>query len=224
MQTDPLRQPYEVFVSCKQTGSTGARTRDSRIAEHLEHALETRGIPTFRADSALQQLGRPDYSKAIGEALEQARVLVVVGTSAENVASEWVRYEWDTFLNEVRSQRKRGQLVTVLESMSISQLPIELRQWQSFEVEDDKLGRPCDFVSNAIAQLRSKVALERSERLVETGGRAVEKVDRLGRAMAESRLTELEIFRRFGGFMLSESDLGRIDAHIEEIRRLLEDR
>jgi len=221
MKSEAILRRYEIFVSCKQTVDSGTSTRDSEIAEQLEMALEQRGIQTFRADSALQQLGRADYSRAITEALEQASILVVVGTTREHVSSEWVRFEWDTFLNEVRSRRKQGLLVSVLEGMSIDQLPIELRQWQSFDVSGDMFVRPCEFIEKALAGLRSQVAIEEGKRLAESGSRTVEKFDRLSRVMAESRVTELEIFRDNFGGRLGSDYVARLDEHIAKLRELL---
>lgn len=222
MPSESDRQPYDAFLSCKHSAPTGGRTRDSEIAEALEAALVQRGVRTFRADTALQQLGRADYSRAIAEALEAASVLVVVGTSADFVNSEWIRYEWDTFLNEIRSHRKRGILVTVLEGMGVPQLPIELRQWQSFDLAAGGFDRPCEFIEKALTGLRSRLALERSERFVESGSRTVEQVDRLSRAMARSRITELEITRRLFGRTLDPDDIRRLEEHIDEIRRLVD--
>ena len=70
MPSESDRQPYDAFLSCKHSAPAGGRTRDSEIAEALEAALVQRGVRTFRADTALQQLGRADYSRAIAEALE----------------------------------------------------------------------------------------------------------------------------------------------------------
>jgi hypothetical protein len=151
---------FDVFLSCKQTGPDGRPTRDSAIARHLETELEKRGIRCFRAESAIQTLGRADYSRAIMETLDRVPVVVVVGTTPENVRSSWVRFEWETFLNEVRSGRKLdGVLISVVEGISISDLPLELRQWQCFVFDHRDASGPCDFLARALGNRRPQEGL-----------------------------------------------------------------
>jgi hypothetical protein len=213
---------YDVFLSCKQTGPDGKPTRDSAIAQRLESELESRGVRCFRADSALRSLARADYSRAIMETLDRVPMLVVVATSAEYVRSEWVRAEWETFLNELRSGRKHGGvLVSVLEGLSIGDLPIELRQFQCFRLTEESLGIPCDFIEKALMNWRSQESLKAAERLVHSGQESMRQMDSLRRAMAESRITELEITAAQFGPLLGPDYTDRLKKHIADLKRSL---
>jgi len=66
--------------------------------------------------------------------------LIVVLSSAENVRAGWVESEWGAFVNEKRSGRKQGNVVSVLfGEVSIEELPLALRQYAV--VKWDKQGR-----------------------------------------------------------------------------------
>ena len=52
-------------------------------------------------------------------------------TRPESFDSEWVGYEWRSFLNEVRSGRKiHGKLFTFAGNVTVDQLPFALRSFQ----------------------------------------------------------------------------------------------
>lgn len=77
--------------------SNGAPTRDSQLAQLLFEHLSSRALSVFFSAVSLERLGVSAYKRAIDDALEAAKTLVVVGTSSENLNSDWVRYEWDAF-------------------------------------------------------------------------------------------------------------------------------
>ena len=57
----------------------------------------------FLSNVSLERLGISEYKKAIDDALDVAQVLVAVGTSRDNLVWRWVRYEWDSFFNDILS-------------------------------------------------------------------------------------------------------------------------
>lgn len=61
----------------------------------------------------------------------KAKGMVVIADSIDIFDSGWVHYEWSSFLNEKRSGRKTGNLVTVVrDEKDISKLPYALRQYE----------------------------------------------------------------------------------------------
>ena len=138
---------YRVFISYKHTTMDGKSvTRDYRIAADLHQSLTAAGIPTFFSE---KDLSTGDYINEIYRALDEARIMIVVGTRPEHIDSRWVREEWSTFIAAINGGRKPdGDVYTYLEGMSINDLPMMLYKRQSYTTgEKDRL------VSRITAQL-----------------------------------------------------------------------
>ena len=130
---------YQVFISYKHTTLDGTGvTRDYTIASELHSALIRAGVKTFFSE---KDLSTGDYINEIYRALDEARIMIVVGTRPEYVDSEWVREEWSTFIAAINGRRKpNGDVYTYLEGMSINNLPMMLYKRQSYTTrEKDRL-------------------------------------------------------------------------------------
>lgn len=119
---------YDVFISCK--------SEDYIYAEQVYNYLKQKGFLVFLSSKELERMKDSEYMDAISDALDSAYHLIVFSTSKENVVSKWVKFEWSTFLNEILSGRKEGQILTILRKMSVPDLPIQLRRYESFTNED----------------------------------------------------------------------------------------
>lgn len=129
--------PFDVFISYKHTDAAGELTEDYHIGEKLYEALRRCGISTFFSDRTLFSLGVGDYKKAIDAALDSARVLIVIGTSMDNLTSPWVEYEYETFYEDILSGRKTGaSVLSYTGGVSVRQLPRTLSRFQNFSVEE----------------------------------------------------------------------------------------
>lgn len=103
---------------------------------------------------SLESLGISEYKKAIDDALDVAKILVAVGTSRENLEWRWVRYEWDSFFNDILSGVKpTGRVFAYVEGVRILDLPRSLRQAQTFIHEDDSLETLSNFITNALSKI-----------------------------------------------------------------------
>ncbi len=123
--------PFEVFISFKRndTGGKGI-TCDYQLASDFHRTLTAKGVSVFFSE---RDLSGSAYVRELYQALDEAKILIVVGTRPEYVRSEWVRTEWETFLTAILSKRKPGaELFTYLEGMSVNQLPLELYNRHSF--------------------------------------------------------------------------------------------
>ncbi len=108
-----------------------AKSEDYGYAEEVFRFLAAHGVRTFFSPVSLSAMRETDYRRAIDHALEEADHLIVVCSSRVNVTSSWVEAEWGAFINERRSRRKSGNLITVLAGgMAIHELPISLRQYE----------------------------------------------------------------------------------------------
>ena len=91
-------------------------------------------------------------------------VLLAIGTSADNLNSEWVRYEWNSFANDIRSRRKpKGRIFTYIEGMPITALPRTLRENQTIVRGAGSLERLYNFINNALRPLAEKREREEKE-------------------------------------------------------------
>lgn len=123
---------YQVFISFKNLDASGQPTRDSQIAAELYRQLKARGVNVFFSNEEVQRKCRPDYGDLIDEALESSKILLLVGTSVDYIESKWVKYEWNSFKNEINSGRKDGYIIPILEGVSVGQLPFALRHGQVY--------------------------------------------------------------------------------------------
>ena len=121
---------YDVFISCK--------SEDYPLAEEVYAYLTDKGFSVFLSSKELRQLGKTEYMDAISKALDDSYHLLVVASSAANIESRWVRFEWSTFLNEQLSGRKQGQIFTLLKDVSVSELPLKLRCFESLTIDNYK--------------------------------------------------------------------------------------
>jgi len=150
-------QTFDVFISFKNSDFSGNPTKDSAIARQLYEKLAERGINSFYSNSSLLSLGQSAYKKSINDALDSAKVLVVVAGSIAYLNSEWVSYEWDSFHNDILSGSKPdGQIVPYFGNFERMEIPRDLRDYQTFNIDNNTADEVADFVQNIIAKLNSK--------------------------------------------------------------------
>jgi hypothetical protein len=140
---------YQVFISYKKSHQSKTLIPDAVVAEKLYKLLRDNNVEAFYSEKSLEECGAGQFSRAIEKALDEAKVLVLVGSCRENIESRWVEAEWDSFLNDVRSGHKEGHLFIVnCGTMKPSELPLFLRRQQMFR--EDELSRLLQFVLNAL--------------------------------------------------------------------------
>lgn len=140
---------YDVFISFKNSGKSGKQTPDAGTARKVHAALKERGIATFFSEESLAEKGSGHFSKTIERALDSARVLILVASCREHIESRWVEAEWDSFLQDVRSGNKEGELFILnCGDLKATDLPLFLRRQQMFKESD--LEKMLSFVSSAM--------------------------------------------------------------------------
>lgn len=146
-----MARPYHVFLSFKNLGTDGKPTRDSILAEDIYQYLFSRGLSVFLSTIELEAQGVSAYKRAIDEALDASTVLIAVGTSTEHFNSEWVRYEWDGFFNDIITGVKpEGRVFAYIEKLELKSLPRALRQSQAITHRDGSFELLYRFVANAL--------------------------------------------------------------------------
>lgn len=135
------------FTSRKARVFISANHIDYRYAAEVYRFLKSRGVAVFFCEESLPQLGSSDFRKQIDRALDDAEHMIVVCSSVANVESPWVEAEWGFFINEKRSGRKRGNLVTVVVgSLSAVNLPPSLRYYEVMPFDPQRFPRLCQYV------------------------------------------------------------------------------
>ena len=122
--------PYDVFICYKETAEGGGRTIDSTLAQDIYYHFEKEGLKVFFARITLEdKLGR-DYEPYIFNALNTAKVMLVIGTKKEYFEATWVKNEWSRFLSLMKDDRSR-LLIPCYRDMDGYDIPDELSNLQA---------------------------------------------------------------------------------------------
>lgn len=115
---------YNVFISSK--------SEDYEYAREIYTFLVDNGISVFFADEELKNNGSSEYSESIDQAIDASPHMIVFASKIDYINSTWVKSEWRAFTNEIRSGRKKGNVITILKDIQANSLPLVLRNYQSF--------------------------------------------------------------------------------------------
>ena len=147
----------EIFISFKNSDFEGRPTKDGQIAKELYDELVGRGLNVFFSNSSLLSLGQSVFKKAIDEALDNTKILVVVSTDVLFLESEWVKYEWESFHQDILSgMKKNAQIVPYFSNFTREQIPRSLRDFQTFHTDTHSVIEVADFVQNALININAK--------------------------------------------------------------------
>ena len=136
-------KPYDVFICYKETDGTGARTHDSVYAQKIYDALTREGLRVFFSRITLEDKIGTAYEPYIYAALHSARVMLVVGLSAENMNAPWVKNEWDRYLSIIKQDSTKA-LIPCYKDMSPYDMPEEFTYLQAQDM--GKIGFLQDLV------------------------------------------------------------------------------
>jgi len=122
---------YDVFISCKSEDYNIGRQVYEFLVNHRDVHLNV-----FMADKELRKQGNADYGNIIDEALDSSSDLIIVSSNVDYLKKETSSYvyeEWHTFVEEIRSGRKKGNIITIFtKDVDLKKVPIALRNRQSF--------------------------------------------------------------------------------------------
>ena len=152
-------EPYDVFISYKELDGNGERTRDSILAQEIYYRLTEKGWRVFFSRISLEDVPGTQYEPYIFAALNSAKVMVVVGTSAENLNAVWVKNEWSRFLAMMRKDRSK-LLIPCYQGMDPYDLPEQLSVLMSYDM--GKIG----FIQDLIRGVDKVLGAEKKEEVV----------------------------------------------------------
>ncbi len=136
-------EPFDVFICYKETDKRGRRTLDSVLAMELYNELVEEGLRVFFARITLEDKLGSAYEPYIFGALNSAKVMVVLGTSAENFNAAWVKNEWSRYLGLIKAGAKKT-LIPAYKDMDPYDLPEEFSALQAQDM--GKIGWMQDMV------------------------------------------------------------------------------
>ncbi|MBR5638306.1 MAG: sel1 repeat family protein, partial [Muribaculaceae bacterium] len=80
-----------------------------------------------------------DYSKAIDEAIDNTKHMIVVSSNLSYIKEKWVKHEWSTFCDDLKGGYRDGNIITILsEAIQLKDLPASIRHKQSFTFNNYK--------------------------------------------------------------------------------------
>ena len=129
-------EDYDVFISYKEKGPDGERSKSALIAQGLYEKLEAAGFKTFYAAVSLQDKIGSEYEPYIYSALTSAEVMLVVGTRKDEFTAPWVKNEWSRFQNLANEQTTK-RLIPCFKDLTIEDLPDALEAYQGLDMSKE---------------------------------------------------------------------------------------
>jgi len=128
-------KPFDVFICYKETDESGARTKDSVIANEIYHELTNSGLKVFFAAITLEDKLGQEYEPYIFAALTSAKVMLVLGTKSEYFNAVWVKNEWSRYLHLMKTDRQtKRTLIPCFRDMDAYDLPDEFSHLQALDM------------------------------------------------------------------------------------------
>lgn len=144
LEISSKEEPFDIFISYKETDESGRRTPDSVLANDLYHQLTNEGFKVFFSRITLEDKLGTAYEPYIFSALNSAKVMVVIGTKPEYFNAVWVKNEWSRYLALVKKSDGKKMLIPAYRDMDPYDLPEEFSHLQAQDMS--KLGFMQDLI------------------------------------------------------------------------------
>ena len=126
-------QPYDVFICFKEQDANGQRTRDSVLAQEIYEQLTAKGLRVFFSRISLRAVAGQNYEPYIFAALQNARVMIVVGTQLDYLTAPWVRNEWSRYL-ALMAEDQSKYLIPAYEKLPPELFPAEMPMREALDL------------------------------------------------------------------------------------------
>lgn len=128
-------QPYDIFICYKESDKNGRRTEDSVLAAGLYRTLSAEGWRVFFSRITLENKAGTEFEPYIFAALNSAKLMLVVGTSPDNMNAVWVKNEWSRYLARM-TENGEGTLVALYKGMLKEHLPTEFSHLHAMDMSE----------------------------------------------------------------------------------------
>ncbi len=202
LATSQNEEPFDVFICYKESENDGSRTRDSLLAQDIYYQLTEQGRRVFFSRITLEDKAGTEYEPYIFAALNSAKVMILVTTSAEHANAVWVKNEWSRFLSLMRKDRSK-LLLPCYRDMDPYDLPEALSVLQSYDIS--KIG----FIQDLIRGVNKVLDASRPKETV----KETVVVQQQGNASVAPLLKRAFMF-------LEDGDFARADEFCEQVLNL----
>ena len=129
-------KPFDIFISYKETGENGARTKDSIKAQELYDKLTAEGYKVFFSRITLEDKIGTEYEPYIYAALASSKIMLVIGSSKDNLEAVWVKNEWSRYLSFTQRDSEKT-LIPLYFDMDKADLPDEFAHLTAYDMTVD---------------------------------------------------------------------------------------
>ena len=156
---------WDVFMCYKDMDTSGGHTPERVLLDGVYPELAGSGLKVFFAPRTMAGKMVSDFEGYIYTALKTARLMVLAGSSRENVNAQWVTSEWERF----RKWGKRGQIVLCpVGDMRMSDFPRSVSKVQTplaMGVQADRVNDPmaAKWMASEIRELYSGLSEEQRD-------------------------------------------------------------
>ncbi len=123
-------EPYDIFISYKETDEFGNRTEDSVLAQDIYEKLTDKGYRVFLSRITLSSVLGHEYEPYIYSALYTSKVLILVTCNIDYVNAVWVKNEWKRYYLMMQKDKNKT-LVPCYRGIDPYDLPKEIRNLQA---------------------------------------------------------------------------------------------
>ena len=159
LEISAKEEPFDCFISFKETDAQGRRTRDAVLAQDLYNELTKEGFKVFFAPVTLEDKLVTAYEPYIFAALNSSKVMVVLGTKPEHFNAVWVKNEWSRYLALIKGGAKKT-LIPAYRDMDPYDLPEEFSHLMAQDMS--KLG----FMQDLIRGIKKLIGTEEPKQTV----------------------------------------------------------
>lgn len=147
-------EPFDIFICYRETDISGLRTEDSIYAQDIYNELTKQGYKVFFSRITLEDKLGIAYEPYIFAALNSAKVMLVVGTSKENMEAVWVKNEWSRYLALIKNGDEKT-LIPCYKDMNPADMPSEFSYLQSQDIS--KIGFIQDLIHGVDKLLKKQI-------------------------------------------------------------------
>jgi len=129
---------FDIFICYKHSAidNPNLRTEDYDHAKDVYTQLKDMGYKVFFAPETMNKEAGRRYEPFIYNALRTAKIMLVICTRKEHVEWAWVLNEWRRYLRIMEKDYDR-YLIPCCHGMNATELPFELEQMQSFDINGE---------------------------------------------------------------------------------------